>query len=140
MHGPFAEGEASREASPSPVPPEAAREALMCQIGLLAAIVDEENALLRARRFDGLVATAARKERALAELRRLARSIDADRPEPALGTRVATLKRSLQVNLAMLGSYQSALRELAGAMDASAAARESDGTYRRGAAGAWGAR
>ena len=93
--------------------------------------VEQETAALRARGGVDLKVFNDRKSQGLLELTRAMRHIEGAEPEPALVSRLTSLRAKLEANSAALKLHLDAVREISSAMADAMRDAEHDGTYSR---------
>jgi hypothetical protein len=93
--------------------------------------VEQETAALQARASVDLRAFNERKSQGLLELTRAMRHIEGSAPEPALVTRLTSLRAKLDANSAALKLHLDAVREISAVMADAMRDAEHDGTYSR---------
>ena len=97
----------------------------------LEEVVEQETTALQARTSVDLRSFNERKSQGLLELTRAMRHIEGTTPEPALITRLTSLRAKLDANSAALKLHLDAVREISAVMADAMRDAEHDGTYSR---------
>jgi flagellar biosynthesis/type III secretory pathway chaperone len=105
------------------------RDSLVHSLDRLEQVVDQETQALTEHREIDLQEVNRRKSRALLELTRIARAVQASGADPALSDRVARLHGKLVRNQELLRVHLAAVREIADLLAGVISEAESDGTY-----------
>ena len=106
-------------------------DAFFLLLSRIEAVVDEETALLRAHRHDGLLEATRQKRQGLLELNRLMQGLNNTIPSQSIITRLAAFRKKLAANTAALQIELRAAQEVNATIVRVMREMESDGTYSR---------